>query len=230
LDYDGTLVPFSEKPEKAMPDDELMRLHKSLTQEPKNELVIASGRDKNTLEKWFGNLKVGLIAEHGVWVKEKGKGWEIIEPLETDWKEEIRPILEFYVDRTPKAFVEEKEFSLVWHYRKADPELVLVRARELEDTLLNLTTHLNLEVLEGSKVVEIKNAGISKGKAALRWIAKKNWDFILAIGDGKTDEDIFAVLPESAYSIKVGLSASQAKFNINSWIDVRSLLDELEVV
>lgn len=230
LDYDGTLVPFSEKPEKAMPDDELMRLHKSLTQEPKNELVIASGRDKNTLEKWFGNLKVGLIAEHGVWVKEKGKGWEIIEPLENDWKEEIRPILEFYVDRTPGAFVEEKEFSLVWHYRKANPELVLVRARELEDTLLNLTTHLNLEVLEGSKVVEIKNAGINKGKAALRWIAKKNWDFILAIGDDRTDEDIFAVLPESAYSIKVGLSASQAKFNIKSWIDVRSLLDELEVV
>ena len=123
---------------------------------------------------------------------------------------------------------EEKEFSLVWHYRKVDPEFGLVRVRELKDALLHLTANLSLEVSEGNKVIEIKNAGINKGRAVLRWITKKNWDFILAIGDDWTDEDMFAVLPESAYSIKVGLSPSQAKFNVNSWIDVRSLLEELE--
>jgi trehalose 6-phosphate synthase/phosphatase len=227
LDYDGTLVPFAEKPEKAKPDDELLKLLEVLAQETKNEVVIISGRDKGTLEKWFNGLNVGLIAEHGVWIREKEGIWEMIEPLRNDWKEEIRPILELYVDRTPGSFIEEKEFSLVWHYRKADPELASVRARELKDALLHLTANLNLGVLEGSRVIEIKNAGINKGRAALRWISKEGWDFILAIGDDWTDEDVFAALPESAYSVKVGLDPSRAKFNLDSVMDVRSLLKEL---
>lgn len=227
LDYDGTLVPFAEKPEKAKPDNKLLRLLEALTRDTKNEVVIVSGRDKGTLEKWFNNLNVGLIAEHGAWIREKGGKWETVEALKNDWKEEIRPILELYVDRTPDSFVEEKEFSLVWHYRRVDPELASVRARELKDILVHLTANLNLEALEGNKVIEIKNVGINKGRAALRWISKKNWNFILAIGDDWTDEDVFAVLPESAYSIKVGLSPSQSKFSMESLMDVRSLLKEL---
>jgi len=226
LDYDGTLVPLVEKPENAKPDSELIVILKNLVQESKNEVVIISGRDKNTLEKWFGSLNLGLIAEHGVWIKDKK--WEMIEPLKNDWKEQIKPILELYVDRTPGSFIEEKEFSLVWHYRKSDPELAEIRARELKDALLHLTANLKLEVLEGSKVIEIKDAGINKGRAALRWIQKEKWDFILAIGDDRTDEDVFAVLPKFAYSIKVGLSASQAKFNVDSQEDIRKLLRELE--
>ncbi len=227
LDYDGTLIPFTEKPEKAKPDDELLELLEALAKEPKNEVVIVSGRDKDTLERWFGSLNVGSIAEHGVWIREKERTWDLIEPLRNDWKEEIRPFLELYMDRTPGSFIEEKEFSLVWHYRKADPELASARANELKESLVHLTANLGLGVLEGSKVIEIKNAGINKGRAALHWIPKRKWDFILAIGDDRTDEDIFAILPESAYSVKVKLSPSQAKFNIESITDVRSLLKEL---
>jgi trehalose 6-phosphate synthase/phosphatase len=230
LDYDGTLVPFAEKPEKAKPDNELLRMLEVLAMDIKNEVVIISGRDRHILKKWFGNLNVGLVAEHGVWIKEKGNNWKMIEYLKNDWKEKIRPILEHYVDRTPGSFIEEKEFSLVWHYRKADPELGLVRAGELKDALLHLAVNLNLEILEGSKIIEIKNAGINKGRAALHWITKKKWDFILAIGDDWTDEDVFAVVPESAYSIKIGLSPSQAKFYLNSPTDVRLLLKELVLV
>ncbi|NIO19762.1 MAG: bifunctional alpha,alpha-trehalose-phosphate synthase (UDP-forming)/trehalose-phosphatase, partial [Candidatus Aenigmarchaeota archaeon] len=204
LDYDGTLIPFMEKPEKVVPDDELLRLLEAFAREPANEAVVVSGRGKDTLERWFGDLSVGLIAEHGVWIKEKEETWEMIEPLESDWKSEVQPILELYVDRTPGSFIEEKEFSLVWHYRKTNPELGSLRVKELKEDLLHLTANLNLGVLEGSKVVEVKNVGINKGRAALRWISKKKWDFILAIGDDWTDEDTFAVLPESAYSIKVG--------------------------
>ena len=227
LDYDGTLVPIVEKPEKAKPDDELLKLLKALTQEIRNEVVIISGRDKDTLEKWFTGINTGLIAEHGVWVKEGGRLWEIIEPLKNDWKKEILPILEQCVDRTPGSFIEEKEYSLVWHYRNTDPELGSVRATELKGALLHLTANFNLGVLEGRKVIEIKNIGINKGRTALRWISKKKWGFIIAIGDDWTDEDIFAILPESAYSIKIGLGPSQARFNLDSVINVRSLLKEL---
>jgi len=227
LDYDGTLVPFGEKPEKVKPDDQVLWLLESLSRDPKNEVVVISGRDRNTLEKWFSDLNIGLMAEHGVWIKEKGGYWELAKPLRNDWKDEIKPILELFVDRTPGSFIEEKEFSLVWHYRKADLELAEARARELKDALLNLTANLDLGVLEGSRVIEIRNAGINKGQAALRWLSKKKWGFILAIGDDWTDEDTFAVLSESAYSIKVGLTPSRARFNLDSVSDVRSLLREL---
>ena len=227
LDYDGTLVPFSQKPDKAKPSDELVGLLVELAENPKNEVVLISGRDKDTLEKWFGGLNVELVAEHGAWIKEKGKEWEIIEALASDWKEEIHPILEQCVDRTPGSFIEEKEFSLVWHYRKVEPRLGELRARELVSDLLNLTANLNLQVLEGSKVVEVKNAGINKGRAASRWISMRKRGFTLAIGDDWTDEDIFKVLPARAWSIKVGFSASAAKFNLSSSSKVRALLKEL---
>ncbi|MDY6853361.1 MAG: bifunctional alpha,alpha-trehalose-phosphate synthase (UDP-forming)/trehalose-phosphatase [Thermodesulfobacteriota bacterium] len=225
LDYDGTLVPFSGRPEEARPGDILIRLVKRLSEDPKNEVVIISGRDRYTLERWFEELTLNLVAEHGIWLKERE--WEMIEPLTNEWKKEIYPIIELYMDRTPGAFIEEKEFALAWHYRKADPELSSLRVGELLDELLNLTANLNLQILEGDKVIELKNIGINKGRAALRWIKKEEWDFILAIGDDWTDEDMFSVLPERAYSIKVGLKPSLARFNLDSTGSVFTLLQEL---
>lgn len=138
LDYDGTLVHFAEKPEKAKPSKELLEVLTSLAHNVKNGIVIISGRDREILDKWFGHLGIGLVAEHGAWIKERGKEWETIEPLENDWKKEILPVLEVYVDRTPGSFIEEKELSLVWHYRNCDAELAAVRAKELKDVLLTL--------------------------------------------------------------------------------------------
>lgn len=228
LDYDGTLISFADKPERAKPDRELLTLLGGLSSEAKNEVVIVSGRDRGSLGRWFSDLRIGLIAEHGVWIKEKDGDWRTIESLRNEWKEEIRSFLELYADRTPGSFVEEKEFSLVWHYRKADPELAALRTRELRDAVIHLTANLSLQVLEGNKVIEIKNAGIDKGKAALNWISKGGWDFVLAIGDDQTDEDIFAIVPDSAYSIKVGYEPSRAKFNIDSPKEVRRLIRDLE--
>jgi trehalose 6-phosphate synthase/phosphatase len=227
LDYDGTLTPFARTPEKARPTNELLSLLEELAESPKNELVITAGRDKKTMEEWFGGLNVGLIAEHGALAKEKGRGWEMVETLTSNWKEEVRPILDLYVHRTPGSFIEEKRFSLAWHYRKAEPNIGDLRARELVNDLLNLTANLNLQVLENNKVVEVKNAGVNKGRAALPWISKEEWDFILATGDDSTDEDVFKVLPAIAWSIKVRFSVSSAKFNLNYTSQVRALLKEM---
>ncbi len=128
LDYDGTLVPFAEKPGKAKPDDELVGMLDALGENSKNQVVIISGRDRHTLDRWFGSRALSMIAEHGVWIKERGKGWKTIEPLRGDWKEQMRPILEWYEDRTPGSFIEEKDFSLVLHYWKTDPRLSSLRA------------------------------------------------------------------------------------------------------
>jgi len=227
LDYDGTLVGFAGRPEKAGPDKLLRVLLQALAAEPENEVVIISGRDKETLNYWLGNFNASLIAEHGAWIKEKGSDWQVIQPLRNDWKDTIRPILESYADRTPGSSVEEKDFSLVWHYRRADPELSSLRVQELRDAVLDLTANLDIGVFEGSKILEVKNIGISKGRVAELWLSKQKWDFILAAGDDYTDEDLFAVLPESAYSIKVGYGISKARFNLDSVDEFRLLLEKL---
>jgi trehalose 6-phosphate synthase/phosphatase len=224
LDYDGTLVPFASAPEAAKPDSELKKLLISLSRDVKNKVVIISGRNKETLETFFKDVNVDLVAEHGAWIRNGEYGWKITGEYNVDWKEKIKPILERFKRRTPGALVEEKDFSLVWHYRKVDPELSTVRVSELKDTLCFFTENLKLEVAEGNKIVEVKNAGINKGLAAMKWLSKKKWDFILAVGDDVTDEDLFRELPEFAYSIKVGLAPSRAKFRFKLQDEVRSLL------
>ncbi|MBD3266163.1 trehalose-phosphatase, partial [bacterium] len=227
LDYDGTLIPFADKPGKAEPDSSLLQTLKALAQNPKNQVVIISGRNKEFLEYWFGRLPIGMIAEHGVWIRKPEGNWELVEPIRGDWKEEIRPILEQYVDSTPKSFLEEKDYSLVWHYRQSQPELAQIRACELKDAIINLTENLNLGILEGSKVLEIKNTGVNKGATTVKWLATDEWDFVFAVGDDVTDEDIFAVLPDQAYSLKVGYGLSKANYNVDSYMEVRQIIKEM---
>jgi trehalose 6-phosphate synthase/phosphatase len=228
LDYDGTLVSFVSDPSKAKPDHAITNILRRLAANRRNEIVIVSGRDRKTLDNWFGKMDLGLIAEHGVWYRERAKPWQIIKKLSGDWKDQIRPILELYVDRTPGSIIEEKDFSLVWHYRKTEQTLGERRAIDLKERLLDITAPLNLAVLEGSKVIEVKNAGTNKGNASKIWLDREPWEFILAIGDDWTDEDTFAIVPETAYSIKVGIGYTKARFTIPAPEDARRLLAEMK--
>jgi trehalose 6-phosphate synthase/phosphatase len=227
LDYDGTLTGFEDNPKHARPDNELYEILDVLAENKKNRIVLISGRDKDTFNEWFGNKPYTLIVEHGVWYREKGQEWQMIEYLEDLWKESIRPFLEFYVDRTPGSFIEEKNYSLVWHYRKSDPELGTNRAIELKDELTSLVANLNLEILEGNKVIEIKNRGINKGRAAQKLLSISPADKIVAIGDDWTDEFLFAALPETAYTFKVGMSKTNATYKIENYKEVREMLKKI---
>lgn len=224
LDYDGTLQSFFGNPNEARPDNELINLLDNLNADKDTELVIISGRDKDTLDAWFGDMDVSLIAEHGIWMKPKLENWREYIQSQTRWKENILPILESYMDKTPGSLIEEKSHSLVWHYRKADIELGALRALELTADLSNLILNQDLEILEGSKVIEVKVAGVNKGKAAMEYMQGKNYDFILAIGDDWTDEYLFKEMPDSALTIKVGTSRSAAKYYIENYKEVRNLL------
>ncbi len=227
LDYDGTLVPFFEVPEGAKPDDEILYLLKKMSLDTKNELVLISGRDRNTLDDWFGDLNIHLIAEHGLWEKNRDNQWKMIELLKNDWKEDIYSILERYVRRTPGSFIEEKEYSLAWHYRNVEYDLGIVRSRELLNILENHCYNTDLSVLDGHKVIEVKNMSINKGKAISNIFIGKKWDFMMVLGDDVTDEDMFEIAPESAYTIKIGLKRTKARFNIISYRDSRSILKKL---
>jgi len=188
LDYDGTLVNFKNEPAEAKPDEALYEDLQKLRDQKGTKVVIISGRDRHTLGEWFGDKGIELISEHGVWNWKNGE-WKLNAAVSAHWKSEVRPILENLVARTPGSFVEEKDFTLAWHYRRIDKELGAKRVREIRDGLIYLTANHNLQVLEGNKVVEVRNAGVNKGKAAQTWINKKKWDFTFAIGDDHTDED-----------------------------------------
>jgi len=227
LDYDGTLAPFKNNPQDAKPDNELHTLIKELTKRKNNRVIIISGRDRHTLDKWLGHHDVQFVAEHGVWSRGKDKKWVELAELNGDWKEHIRPVLEEYVDRTPKSSIEEKDFSLAWHYRKVGTGLGDSRAREIISHLKFLSVNMGLQVLEGSKVVEIKSNEVSKGKAVQKLMADYWGEFSLAIGDDETDEDMFKAMPESAYTIKVGDLNSEATYRVKSHKEVRELLSLL---
>jgi trehalose 6-phosphate synthase/phosphatase len=230
LDYDGTLVPFVEDPTMAKPDQEVLELLATLAATAGNDVAIVSGRPRRDLEEWFGSLPVSLVAEHGVWLRPKGGDWRMLKAITTEWKERVRPILQLYVDRLPGAWLEEKEFSLAWHYRRADFEQASRRARELLDALAGFTRNIDVQVLEGNKVLEVRNTGVSKGTAALEWLKSLTADFILAIGDDWTDEDLFRALPSTAYSVRVGLANTAARYYLGNHTAVRRVLRELSQV
>jgi trehalose 6-phosphate synthase/phosphatase len=227
LDYDGTLVGFSAKPLTTVPDEELKATLRALAADTRNEVVIISGRGRAVLTEWLGDLDVSLVAEHGSMQRWRGGNWiEASVPPDT-WKETARQVMDRYVDRTPATFVEEKEHALAWHYRAADPGLGPARARELHEALAGLTENYGLAIMEGHRILEVKPANINKGRAALDFVESDDWDFILAVGDDRTDEDVFEVVPPEAYSIKVGGGGSLARYRTNGIDEVRALLGQM---
>jgi trehalose 6-phosphate synthase/phosphatase len=227
LDYDGTLVPFAKHPMLARPSPELLKVLGALSADERTRVILISGRSKPELETWFEGLKVGLVAEHGVWIRELGESWKMLKPLKSDWKSKVLPLLERYSVRLPGSFVEEKEFSLAWHYRMSDPEMASSLAEDLIDGLVSFTANIDLQVVRGNKVVEVRNAGVDKGNAGLYLLKKCDFDFVLAIGDDWTDEDLFKALPEVAHSIRVGLGKSYARHSLHRHEEVIQLLQEL---
>ena len=228
LDYDGTLVDFKSNIEQASPDEDLYNILSQLTEDPANHVVIISGRKHENLGDWFADQNIDLIAEHGAWFKKPHSSWHKLPGLSAQWKHDIMPVLETYVDRTPGTFIEEKSYSLVWHYRKAQKGLGELRAGELMNTLKYIANDKGLQLLPGDKVVEIKNMEINKGKAALTLVdGGDKYDFIMALGDDYTDEDVFKALPDSAVTIKIGSNLSAAKFYLRTPFEARRLLRSL---
>jgi trehalose 6-phosphate synthase/phosphatase len=227
LDYDGTLVPFTIDPQDAIPSESLIRILRDLSEDSRNEIVIISGRKKNFLDQWFSDLKLNMVAEHGAWIKKPEGEWIMMAPAVSPWKRKLRPLLERYVNRVAGSFIEEKDFALVWHYRGADPGPGDLTAQELKDQLLALTANIDVHVLQGNKTVEVRISGVTKASGSLPFLSQSLHDFILFMGDDETDEELFAVLPANAYSIRVGLGGTHAQHTIPDVNDVIHLLNDM---
>jgi trehalose 6-phosphate synthase/phosphatase len=229
LDYDGTLQPYASTPAEAVPSQKLMSTLENLFSLDNTELVLISGRDWQTLDKWFGTLPVSIVAEHGLFLKEKNRSWHMLRPVRKNWKKGVQAIMNNFAEKLPGCLVEEKDYSLAFHYRRSDAGLANVRVRELVNYLTSYTANMDLKLMRGNKVVEVRPAGIDKGIAAMHWLSgvMANESFILAIGDDATDEDLFRVMPQRAFSIKVGVGSSGALYNLNNTDEVLHLLNDM---
>jgi trehalose 6-phosphate synthase/phosphatase len=223
LDYDGTLVPLTGLPIEAAPDAELLTLLRRL-QSPRQTVCVVSGRDRVSLGRWLAELPIPIIAEHGAWLRDSAGNWSMPKSLPRSWKDKLRPLLETYVERVPGSLLEEKDYSLVWHYRLADFELGTLRAKELTDDVVSYTANLDVQVLEGKRAIEIRNSGVTKGAAAREAFANENADFVFAAGDDATDEDLFRALPSHAVGVFVGGIHSHAKYRLADYRELRNLL------
>jgi len=228
LDYDGALVGYTDKPEEAFPDPKLLEILDNLCDKAK--IVIISGRDKKTMDGWLSDYNLNMIAEHGVFIKKNNgssQKWSTHIDISNEWKASFRKKMDDYVERTPGAFVEEKEHSMVWHYRKVESGLGNLRKRELFSHLKYMARGSKLEVLEGNRALEIKRPEVSKSKATIEFLEDGNYDFVMVIGDNWTDEDTFRDLPANAITLRVGYDFTRAKYNLKSHLEVRKLLESL---
>jgi trehalose 6-phosphate synthase/phosphatase len=137
--------------------------------------------------------------------------------------------MEMYVRRCANTFTEEKEYSMVWHFRNANVEQGKLRSFELINDLSDYIRNRHLQVLPGNKIVEVRQSGINKGGFIRKIIENRSFDFIFAAGDDRTDEDMFKSLLDlnNVYSVKVGPDASYAKYNLYTPAMVVSLLEGL---
>lgn len=226
LDYDGTLAPFVKNPEDAVPSDRLLELLKKMTSDKKNKVVINSGRNRQVLDQWFRGLDLDFAAEHGTFYKENGQWHENIQE-KVEWDDEIIDILQHTIDKTPRSRLERKDASLVWHYRNVDVWLADLRTQQLINALIGPCSRLNLQIVPGNKIVEIKSPDFNKGSEVLRRLAQQDYEFVLAIGDDTTDEDMFRALPPGGVSIKVGALSPTAKYRIPLQSSVITFLTNL---
>ncbi|HEX4373917.1 MAG TPA: bifunctional alpha,alpha-trehalose-phosphate synthase (UDP-forming)/trehalose-phosphatase [Puia sp.] len=229
LDYDGTLAPITQIPSQAIPNKQLIDFLYGLAADENNYIAIISGREADVLEKWFGEMPLTLVAEHGASIRKKGEKWRQEISGADKWKDEIRPLLKFFVSRCAGSFIEEKKHTIAWHYRNTQAALGFTRSRELMNNLTQLTQNSPLQVVDGNKVIEVRISGFDKGITALKIVNEVSPDFILCIGDDITDEDMFKALEQKpkAYTIKVGYGSTSAKYTIISQAQVLPLLNHL---
>ena len=227
LDYDGTLAPFAARPELAAPDAELRELLTSLVLRAGASVHVVSGRPRETLDAWLGNLGVGLHAEHGLWSKLPLGEWVTRWEGATPWKGRARALMEEFMVETPATFVEEKSATLAWHYRMSDPEMGQARAGVLAARLGEAFRDDPVEVLEGDKVVEVRQRGVHKGLVLSLLREVMRGATVVAMGDDRTDEDLFALLPVGAIAIHVGPRPSCAPFRVPDVASARALLRQM---
>jgi trehalose 6-phosphate synthase/phosphatase len=227
LDYDGVLRDFVSDPATARPSPQTVSLLRRLGRSPANEVVIVSGRGRQELKEWFGKLPIALAAEHGAFFRRHGgKNWHHTTSVDPAWQAEVKELFTDYMALTPGSRIEQKDAALVWHYRTASPFHAQKNLVGLRRQLKPILERYRLSETLGNKVLEVHPSDVNKGRVVQEWLSG-DYDFVLAIGDDTTDENMFRALPPGGYSIKVGSGPTAASFRLRGVQDVLRFLSSL---
>jgi len=228
FDYDGVLAEIVTRPEDAKPTETVLEVVSRLAADRKNDVYIISGRSRHDLGEWLGQTGVGMVAEHGAFVRSPGKQrWQPTSTRDSSWQHSVLPLLKFYANETPGAHVEQKATSLVWHYRESPSYAAQKNIVLLKKELKPLLQGTGLRAYTGKKVIEVKHKDTHKGTAVKHYMSEQQYDFIMTVGDDYTDEDMFKAVPKWAYSIRVGSGATEARFRIKTVASFVNLLARL---
>ncbi|TMW99494.1 hypothetical protein EJD97_002438 [Solanum chilense] len=244
LDYDGTMTVRNSISKG--PNAEVISILNSLCRDPKNIAFIVSGKDTKTLSQWFSSCEtLGLAAEHGYFVRPNHDAkWETcVAVVDFYWKQIAEPVMSLYTETTDGSFIDSKESALVWNYQYADPDFGSCQAKELLDHLESVLANEPVTVKSGQNIVEVKPQGVSKGLVAerlLETMQKKGTvpDFVLCIGDDRSDEDMFEVIMGAVasaslspvaevFACTVGQKPSKARYYLEDTTEILRMLQGL---
>lgn len=226
LDYDGTLVPLQKDPASAVPDIPLLQIISDMAADSNTKVIIVSGRNAAFLEDCFNTVNIDYAAEYGSVLK-KDKALALGGDLKTEWKTAARQIIGKMNLQSGDTFIEEKEFSMVLHFKRNSVTKIESYLSEFAGGFGSISEKYLLEVVRAKTSIEIKHAVVNKGRALRYWMEDKQYDFILAIGDDQNDESMFRALPPGAFTVRVGRTETNARYLAKDHQQVRSLLERL---
>lgn len=188
----------------------------ALCNDPKTTVIVLSGSDRRVLDKNFGEYDMWLAAENGMFLRHTNGKWMTTMPehLNMEWVDSVKHVFEYFTERTPRSHFEPRDTSLVWNYKYADIEFGRLQARDmLQHLWTGPISNASVDVVQGSRSVEVRAVGVTKGAAIDRILGEivhsKSMttpiDYVLCIGHflGK-DEDVYTFfepeLPSDATS------------------------------
>ncbi|KAJ8761922.1 hypothetical protein K2173_006524 [Erythroxylum novogranatense] len=174
-----------------------------LCDDEKTTIVVISGSDRAVLDNNFGGYKIWLAAENGMFLRFTTTEWMTTMPenLNMDWVDSVKHVFEYFTERTPRSHFELRETSLVWSYKYADVEFGRIQARDmLQHLWTGPISNAAVDVVQGSRSVEVRAVGLTKGAAIDRILGevvhnkgmKAPIDYVLCVGHFLAkDEDVY---------------------------------------
>lgn len=194
-----------------------------LCNDPKSTIVILSGSRRIDLDNNFGEYDMWLAAEHGMFLRHTRRGdWMTTMPehLNLDWIASVYHVFEYFRERTPRSTIELRDISLVWNYKYADFEFGRLQARDmLQHLWTGPISNASVEVVQGSRSVEVRPVGVTKGSAIDRILGeivhskplKSPIDYVLCIGHFlEKDEDVYTFFEPDLPSDNVSHTRTKA--------------------
>lgn len=194
LDVDGTILDIAPTPREVWVPPALCQTLSALLRRTGGALALVSGRSIPDLDLLFAPLRLPTIGGHGAEIRFSSYG-EIdqrrAKPLADDLRRRVATIRSI----GPGILVEDKGYGMAVHFRLA-PELGPA-VRERVAAICAELPPATLEILPGKAVIEIKSAGFNKGSAVRELMRRPPFADRrpIFVGDDKTDETAFAVLP-----------------------------------